>query len=314
MGLHPYEASASQYKASVANPGREGPFPYQVREFRDEPENTSTTAAVNVSAPQTLKQWSSGPDFPDNPIPRLNALTLKTLNIIQEINGSYTDPLILITGSYSRFLQNLCSLFNNDIDIICTTEESARTLFAKLQALNINGRDSGIPKSITIWPIRGCQAIKLPNAYNIQLNDADLGMKAMGLQVSVDNRVAQGNAARLAVRVPGVERPVWCLSFAEETRLLNDTLEYLADHLDPLTEQLQKEQQRLHGLTEHLQMKLTGHVCRHDFEYRVNGWLSTTQPVNGYEIKRKDFIKALLEMINPEAKTTGMKMPATCLE
>ena len=42
----------------------------------------------------------------------------------------------------------------------------------------------------------------------------------------------------MAVHVPGVARPVWCLSFAEETSLLNDTLEYLADNLDPLTGQL----------------------------------------------------------------------------
>uniref|UniRef100_UPI0021495CF7 hypothetical protein n=1 Tax=Endozoicomonas sp. YOMI1 TaxID=2828739 RepID=UPI0021495CF7 len=287
-----------------------------------------------------------------------NALTLKTLEIIQEINGSYSNPPILITGSYARFLQNLCSEFN-DIDIICTTEDSARALFDKLQALNTN-TDSEISKSIIIKSIPGCQAIKLPSGYNIQLKDDDLGIKAMGFQVSVDARVTRGNAAPLAVHVTGVERPVWYLSFAEETRLLNDTLEYLADNLDPLTEQLQKgavfhiprtilfnfpqnpderiygllmrslltlskarqfivlhskgkpekpdccthqlqkEQQRLSALTENLQMKLTSHVCRHDFEHRVNGWLLTAQPVNDYEIKRKDFMKAMLAMMHPE--------------
>ncbi|WP_257297153.1 hypothetical protein, partial [Endozoicomonas sp. YOMI1] len=218
------------------------------------------------------------------------------------------------------------------------------------------GRDSEIPKNIIIWPISGCQAIKLPNAYNIYLKDGDLGMKAMELQISVDARVAHGNAAQLAIHVPGVERPVRCLSFADETRLLNDTLEYLADNLDPLTEQLQKgtiynlprtllfntpqntneriygllmrslltlnkarqfialhsegkpdcqtsqlqkEQQRLHTLTVNLQMKLNSHVCRHDFKHRVNDWLSSTQQVNDRQIKRKEFVRALLAMMHP---------------
>ncbi|WP_422448995.1 hypothetical protein [Endozoicomonas sp. ALB091] len=342
---------------SVASPGKECQRPYQVREYRDETENTCATRAVTASAAQTMEPplTTGGSDVPDKSTRQLTPLTLKVLEIIQEINGSYNDPAILITGSYARFLQNLCSVFN-DIDIICTTEKSTRTLLAKLQALNTD-RDSDIPKSIIISPVPGCPAIQLPGAYNIDLEDGDLATRALGFQVSVDARVAQ-NTTGLAVEVPGVARPVWCLSFAEETRLLNDTLEYLAENLDPLTEQLQNgpvfdvprtllfnspqntderiyglllrclltlnkarqfialhsegrsgtndgsattlEQQRLHALTEHLQMKLTGHVCRHDFEQRVNGWLSTAPQVNGYQIKRKAFITTLLEMMHPE--------------
>ncbi|WP_422446821.1 MULTISPECIES: hypothetical protein [unclassified Endozoicomonas] len=203
-----------------------------------------TSVAIAAGAVQTRKylpnEWiaTSGPETPNHQIPQLNALTLKTLEIIQEINGANNDPAILITGSYSRFLQNLCPVFN-DIDIICTTEASARALFDTLQSLNTD-RDFEIPKNITIRLIPGCPAIKLPNAYNIELEYGDLGTRAMGIQVSVDARVIHDNAERLAVHVPGVERPVWYLSFAEETRLLNDTLEHLAENLDALTGQLQQ--------------------------------------------------------------------------
>ncbi|WBA80655.1 hypothetical protein [Endozoicomonas sp. GU-1] len=293
----------------------------------------------------------------NSPVTRLSALTLEALEVIQEINGLYSNPQILITGSYARFLQNLCSSFN-DIDIICTDKESARRLVKKLQTLN-SDMDSDIPKSVTIGLIPGCQAIKLPGAYNIQLKEGDLGMKAMGLQVNIDARAARRNTAELAIHVPGVERPVMCLSFAEEIRLLNDTLEYLTENLDSLTGQLQKEtvfriprtilfnspqnaderiygllmralltlhkasqfialqvdgnpvkpdcqteqfreQQRLHALTENLKIKLTNHICRNDFELRVNNWLSTTAHVNDFEIKRKEFIKALLALLHPE--------------
>ncbi|MGI2025711.1 hypothetical protein [Endozoicomonas acroporae] len=205
---HGYAASASQHKAAVP-----------VR--RKYPVATA-----------------GGPGFPERQASRLNVLILKTLEIIQEINDTCDVPAILVTGSYARFLQNLCSSFN-DIDIICTTDESARTLFEKLQVLNTD-RNSEIPKSMTISRVPGCPLIKLPTAYNIQLKDGDLGMKVMDLQVSVDALVTDRKTARLAIDVPGVSRPVWCLSFAEETGLLNNTLAYLADHLDLLTDRLQR--------------------------------------------------------------------------
>ncbi len=315
--------------------------------------------AVTSSLAITLLPWltTGRTDFPDKQVPYLSALTLKTLEIIQEVNDAYTNPPILITGSYARFLQNLCSFFN-DIDIICTTEKSARTLFDKLKAMNTD-RYAEIPQSLTIRPIPGCQAIKLPNAYNIHLKGGDLGTGAKVIQVNIDDRVTHENSGQLAFHVPGVKVPVRCLSFAEETRLLNNTLEHLADHLDLLTGQLQtgpvfyiprtllfnapqtpderiygllmrslltlnkarqfialhserktaqpdypinplQEQQRLHALVEKIQMKLHSHAYRHDFELRVNNWLSTTLHVNDYEIKRKEFIKTLLAMMHPE--------------
>uniref|UniRef100_UPI0021497EBD hypothetical protein n=1 Tax=Endozoicomonas sp. SESOKO1 TaxID=2828742 RepID=UPI0021497EBD len=233
--LAPGRDSSSRYQVPV----REGPLPGQVREYRDKTENTPTTQAVTACAAQTLEPVSKigEPDLPGHQVQRLNALTLRALQIIQEINDSCTAPPILITGSYARYLQNLCSSFN-DIDIICATEAAARTLFQKLQALNTDS-DCEIPKSIIIRAIPGCQMIRLPNTYNIQLKDGDLGRKAMGLQVTVDARITRENEAPLAIHVPGVESPVRYLSFTEETRLLNDTLKYLGDNLGPLTEQLQ---------------------------------------------------------------------------
>ncbi|MGI2027404.1 hypothetical protein [Endozoicomonas acroporae] len=333
-------------EGSVANSGREHPFPYQPREYwyeTEKAENTFTTGRAGC---------------PDHQVPQLNALTLRTLEIIQVINDAYPYPPILITGSYARYLQNRCSSFN-DIDLICTAEEPARALFGQLRALNTD-RDSEIPKSVIIGPVPGCPVIKLPKAFNIHLTDGDLGAKAMGLQVSVDDRVAHQNKARLAIHVPGVEKPVWCLSFAEETRLLNDTLKFLTENLDPLTEQLQKgaafalprtilfntpqntsdriygllirslltlnkarqfialhsqgnpekpydrtyqlqeEPRRLYALTQNLHMKLLSHVWRKGFEHRVNGWLSAFQPVNDYQFKKKEFVKTLLALMQPE--------------
>ncbi|WP_175404777.1 hypothetical protein, partial [Endozoicomonas atrinae] len=179
-------------EVSVANLDKGGPFPCRILEYWGETkkaENTFVTQTVNASAAQTLKQWLNvgGASLPDNQVTRLNPLTLEALDIIQEINSSYTNPPILITGSFSRFLQNRCSSFK-DIDIICTTEESARTLFEKLQKLNAE-RGAEVPQSIIIWPIPGCPEIKLPTAFNIHLKEGDLGTKSMGLQLSIEARV-----------------------------------------------------------------------------------------------------------------------------
>ncbi|USE34537.1 hypothetical protein [Endozoicomonas sp. SCSIO W0465] len=335
---------------------------HSVNSVKEKAESASVTRAATVNAAQNLTQalkptlQTNTAFSPDQLVPQFNTLTLKALDIIQEINGGYTDPPIVITGSYARFLQHRCSSFN-DIDIICATEVSARTLLDRLRALNTD-EDAEIPKRILIWPMHGCQEIKLPKAYNIVLREGDFGTKAMGLQVSVDIRVTHGNLARLLVHVPGVERLVCCLPFAEETRLLNDTLKHLADNFVLLTEQLkqgrvlniprtiifnlpntteeriyglfirslltlnkarqfidlysegnpddqpdqlrEEQQQRLYALTEELQWTLRSHAYRDGFEQSVNRWLTTTAHVNDYEIKRKDFIKALLAMIHPE--------------
>ncbi|WP_257296055.1 hypothetical protein, partial [Endozoicomonas sp. YOMI1] len=83
--------SATSVEVSVDNPGKEGSFPCQVREYREETENTSSIQALTASMVQTLKRWlkTGEPGCQDKQVLQLNALTLKTLEIIQEINGSY---------------------------------------------------------------------------------------------------------------------------------------------------------------------------------------------------------------------------------
>ncbi len=203
-------------------------------------QHSSAAAAVAGSGAlqSSSKQWLSvgEPGLPDIQFPRLHALKLKALEIIEEVNSLYADPPILITGSYARFLQNRCSLFI-DIDIQCTSDESARKLLEKLQALNTDS-DTDIPQSIVIWAIPGCQATKQPKVYNVHLNYGDLGAKLMGLHISVDTGVTHEKAAQMAA--PGVERTFSDLSFAEQTRSLNDMLVFLVDYLDLLTVEFQK--------------------------------------------------------------------------
>ncbi|WBA82330.1 hypothetical protein [Endozoicomonas sp. GU-1] len=213
-GVYRYATSASQHSSAA-----------------------SAVAGSGALQPSS-KQWLNvgEPGLPDIQLPRLHALKLKTFEIIAEVNRFYADPPILITGSYARFLQNRCSLFI-DIDIQCTSDESARKFLEKLQVLNTDS-DSVIPQSMVIWATPGCQATKQPKVYNVHLNYGDLGAKLMGLHISVDTGVADEKATQLAAT--GVERTFSDLSFAEQTRSLNDTLGFLVNYLDLLTVEFQK--------------------------------------------------------------------------
>ncbi|WP_257294844.1 hypothetical protein, partial [Endozoicomonas sp. YOMI1] len=204
------------------------------------PDDSADGYAASASQRNASVAVRREPSLSDHQAPQLNALTLRTLDIMQKINDSYSNSTILITGSYARFLQNRCSSFN-DIDIICTTEDSARTLFEELSALNqalYADRDLGALKTFHIFPIPGCQETKLSKAFYIYPDDSDSGMKSLALMAFFDDRVTNGDRVRLAIPVHGVDKPVWCLSFAEETRLLNDSLQHFIDNLNPLTIQL----------------------------------------------------------------------------
>ncbi|WP_257282710.1 hypothetical protein [Endozoicomonas sp. SESOKO1] len=216
------------------------------------PVDGSHADAVTASAAETLESLSkpfskpflSKPvsktaesGFPDNKAPPLNALTLKALEIIQEINDSDSKLPLRITGPCAEFLQNRCSSFD-DIDIICPTEESALKLVEKMQALNTD-RDSEIRTWLQlIW---GCKAIRLPKIFIIRLNDGGLGTaQKLDINITIDDSLSDESGAVSGFFHPDVGRLVWCLSLAEETRVLNTTLKLLADNLDSLTEQVKK--------------------------------------------------------------------------
>lgn len=194
---------------------------------------------VSAVAAQNLKQMLNINEPTASQSRVLHPLILGTLEMIQEINGTYDKAVILITGSFSRYLQGGCPSFN-DIDLICITEGAAEVLMARLQTQNSEG-DTDVAQIVTIRAIPGCPQIKLPKMYNIKLIEGDLGIKAVELQATIDNRGTPGNTDLAPIHLPGVERPVLCLPIHAEAQLVIEALSFLADHLDLLTEQLQKK-------------------------------------------------------------------------
>ena len=158
------------------------------------------------------------------------------LGMVQDINDSDNRPVLQITGSFSRYLQGLCTTFN-DIDIL-GTPEAVQQLICRLTG---HHRAADIPLlcQVSILPIPGCPELRLPPAFNIVLTESDLGSETMGIQASICPSWLSGNA--LAIHLPGDDRALMCLPFASEVRLMNETLQYLADNLVSLSERLHRQ-------------------------------------------------------------------------
>ena len=182
--------------------------------------------------------WTQIPSQnPPGPIDRveLSPLVLTALKMVQDINDSANQPILQITGSFSRYLQGLCTTFK-DIDIL-GTPEAVQQLICKLSG-RFRAADVPLPCQVSIWPIPGCSELRLPQAFNIVQTENDLGHETMGIQASICPSWLSKNA--LAIHLPGNERALMCMPFAGEVRLMNETLQYLTDHLVSLSERLQR--------------------------------------------------------------------------
>ena len=158
----------------------------------------------------------------------INARTRKVLDIIHGIGN------LRVTGSFSRCLQGIATTFN-DIDLI-GTEEAVTSLIARLPA-QLSASEDDVPCHAFTEALPGCPQLELPPAFNITLIEGDLGHKLLVLQASV--YTPQMLTALASTEVHIGDNPVTCLPFLAEVRLMINALQYLIDHLDPLTTQLQ---------------------------------------------------------------------------
>ena len=164
---------------------------------------------------------------------QVNTTTRKALAIIQNI------PHLHITGSFARCLQGISSSFN-DIDLLAT-HEAATTLITHLicQLDNQEGQDVEVPCKVVAHLLPGCPELHVPTTFNITLSEGDLGQSVMVLQASVHPPEIFADLDHVDAAIPGDDNRLRCLSFCSEVRLLNEALQHLADHLDPLTAQLE---------------------------------------------------------------------------
>lgn len=160
----------------------------------------------------------------------------KVLSIIQDINDRPGDPPLQITGSFSRYLQGVCSSYQ-DIDIIGTPSQ-VQVLLTQLTN-EITQADGDVPTGVYARPTPGCPQLRLPATINMALTEGDLHSKTLLLQASTYEHTELSHHELLPVQPCTLNKPVTCLSFLEEVRLMSKSVNYLIDHLDTLTATLQ---------------------------------------------------------------------------
>nr|MDT0252078.1 hypothetical protein [Endozoicomonas sp.] len=168
----------------------------------------------------------------------INDLIKRALHIIQEVNATGSCPAILVTGSFSRCLQGLCTSFN-DIDLIVKQEAVNalnQQLRCQLSSVDI-GQDYSLSVQVNTYPMPGCREIALPWCVNTVLGEGDFNQNKTILQASIQSELP---ADTVSISVPGVEHPVICLSFYAEMQLMVNALTHLTDKLEPLTGEIQR--------------------------------------------------------------------------
>ena len=165
-------------------------------------------------------------------IAAVSPMARKVLCVIQDINDRPGDPPLQITGSFSRYLQGVCSCYK-DIDII-GTQPRVQTFLTQL-ADEITQADCDVPTGVHARPAPGCPQLRLPTTINMALTEGDLNSKTLLLQVSTYERTELSHHELLPVQPCTLNKPVTCLSFLEEVRLVSNTVKYLTDNLDTLT-------------------------------------------------------------------------------
>ena len=165
---------------------------------------------------------------------QLNPMTQKALEIMQQIND------ICITGSFSRCLQGLCTSYN-DIDII-GTEAAVSTLVNQLVcefSSDYDGEECELLRRVFVQVAPGCSQLKMPRTFNITLSEGDPGRKVAVLQANICVGRVLAAIDTVNIAIPGIKGYFNCASFSAEVHLMNETLDHLINHIDPLTIQIQ---------------------------------------------------------------------------
>lgn len=189
---------------------------------------------------KALEQWFSEHGTPpagrENPAdgPVLTPLLSKSLQIIDQINSSNRKPVLLVSGLFARYLQGMSPTYD-DIDVI-GTEAGIRILMDRMTDTHTSVASS-LHTHANIRPFSGCAPLITPQVMTLTLTAGDLNLRTLRLKGHLYSSLS--TAVITTVTVPGLGRPVQCLSLLSETQVLSHNLKHLADNLKSLTMHLQ---------------------------------------------------------------------------
>ncbi len=166
--------------------------------------------------------------------PVLNPSLHKMFQIIDRINSWYREPVVLLSGSLSRYLQGLSPCFD-DIDLT-GTESGIKELMDRMADAHTSIA-SGLHTNVGIRSFHACAELWAPPVMELTLMDGDLNLRTLRLRGSMYTTLTTASATK--VTLSGFNRPVPCLSLQVETKVVSRKLRYLAKNLEILSTQLQ---------------------------------------------------------------------------
>ena len=167
--------------------------------------------------------------------PVLSSMLKKSLQIIDRINSQHQEPVLLLSGLFSHYLQGISPNYD-DINVI-GTESAIKTLMDRMADTHASFASS-LRTYANIRPFSGCNALMTPPFMSLTLTAGDLNLRTMRLKGSLYSALT--TAEITTVSVPGLNCPVKCLSLMAEIRLIDNNLKYLASNLKKLTTKLQR--------------------------------------------------------------------------
>lgn len=190
---------------------------------------------------QSLLRWFNEYDTPpvssdyltDGPV--LSSMLKKSLQIIDRINSQHREPVLLLSGLFSHYMQGISPDYD-DINVI-GTESAIRTLMDRMADTHTSFASS-LRTYANIRPFSGCNELMTPPVMTLTLTAGDLNLRTMRLKCSLYSALT--TAEITTVSLPGLNCPVKCLSLMAEIRLIDNNLKYLASNLKKLTTNLQK--------------------------------------------------------------------------
>ena len=123
----------------------------------------------------------------------------------------------------------------DDINVI-GTEAGIKILMDRMTDTH-SSVASSVHINASIRPFSGCAKLVTPPVMALTLTTGDLNLRTMRLKGSLYSSLSTAEVTTISV--PGLDRPVKCLSLLAETRVINNNLKHLAINLKSLTTQLQ---------------------------------------------------------------------------
>lgn len=164
-----------------------------------------------------------------------NPIHYEILTMIASFNQNHKTPRIIITGSFSRFLQNVTNHFN-DIDLICDNQ-STKDEFIFMLRTNLPRKTEYDDLTFSCYYSPEIAVLNVPSTYFFRAAEGVMNNIVVDVNLIVDgSKLQKFNISEIKIENPCLS--LHAFSFASEIGAITQGLMFLVENLDSLVEQV----------------------------------------------------------------------------